>query len=399
MRSLTDLESRAAAQLRALVGDCALLQPTATALSKSIIDAIAPFRAYLADNGVHDYRSQAKGPAAKRLVAAQYLTPYGLVPTQASLYRPETKDGDPRLWFGQLPQYANADDILAVFVFSDQLQIVNLSNSDLHHVDFDSQESRSRPDVEFLNEIRNVRNAASGRLLHSLRKHAGNWIPAQGHGDTAVGRTVESLIGVAINSSRSPDFDGVEVKAKRYRAGRSKTRRTLFAKTPLWPECRYRSSGELLRAFGYQRENIERLYCQINHGRLNSQGLRLRVDPFGDLLYVQAGMPEEHDAVVWYFDTLRDALREKHNETFWVDVATREGPTGNEEFRLVGVTHTRKPYATRLPELITRDLVTVDFLIKELESGGVKDKGYLFKLHHDGLGELFPTPETYSFAV
>ena len=73
----------------------AFLVPTPTGYEKSIMDAIGPVRELLKDEGIHDYEAQEQGPSAKVMWPAFFVTADGLVETEASLYRPVTKKGDP----------------------------------------------------------------------------------------------------------------------------------------------------------------------------------------------------------------------------------------------------------------------------------------------------------------
>ena len=73
------------------------IQITETGLKKSILGATAPVRAYLKEKGVHDYEIQQQGPEHKRVIDTYILTEGDLHLTKTSLYRPVTKNGDPRL--------------------------------------------------------------------------------------------------------------------------------------------------------------------------------------------------------------------------------------------------------------------------------------------------------------
>lgn len=77
--------------------DAALLVPTATGLEKSIMDATEGLREYLLEAGYHDYSKQAQGTAAKVSRDVFFVGPSALERSTASLYRPETKSGDPRI--------------------------------------------------------------------------------------------------------------------------------------------------------------------------------------------------------------------------------------------------------------------------------------------------------------
>ena len=101
--------------------------PTETGLAKSILDAHVLVRDYLSAKAIHDYEGQVQGPAGKRRVPATVVTPRGLVESFASLYRPETKGGDPRIWVGRLGEHAVAGNVVALVAVGDRLVVVNLS--------------------------------------------------------------------------------------------------------------------------------------------------------------------------------------------------------------------------------------------------------------------------------
>tara|TARA_R110002049_G_scaffold216687_1_gene388136 strand:+ start:1951 stop:2190 length:240 start_codon:yes stop_codon:yes gene_type:complete len=52
----------------------ALIQPTETALKKSIIDATGPVRNFLRQNNIHNYNHQDQGPKNKVLLNSAILT-------------------------------------------------------------------------------------------------------------------------------------------------------------------------------------------------------------------------------------------------------------------------------------------------------------------------------------
>ena len=420
MRTLTARETLAADQLRQFVGDHAYLNPTGNGLTKAIMDATKPLRSFLAAAGFHDYETQPQGDQAKRVEVCRVLSEGRVIETQVSLYRPITKSGDPRIWISGLREWADADDMLAVFVLEDALCVLNLSNHDLGTLSHLPIDTAGRADLDLLQHIKNQRNSSAVELRLKLGRIAGLWIPAVGSGDTAVGRTIETAMGISMNSSTMPDFRGIELKTKRTKLKGSKNRTTLFSQVPDWKRSPCSGSLELLNRFGYKRDGIDRLYCQIDYGQHNSQGLVLELDARIDALLVLAEPPtttaggsrnpglapvfksgganaQDETACLWDLEKLRMRLREKHAETFWIDVDARTDSNGNEEFRLRRATHTKSPFVNRFEELVRRRIITVDFLIKRLASGSAKDKGYLFKLKPDNLSELFPEPDQYSF--
>ena len=77
--------------------DATLIVPTPNGLDKSILDATEEVRTYLAEKGFHDYSQQRQGPADKVVREAFFVQPGALEATRVSLYRPVTKNGDPRI--------------------------------------------------------------------------------------------------------------------------------------------------------------------------------------------------------------------------------------------------------------------------------------------------------------
>jgi hypothetical protein len=105
-----------------------------------------------------------------------------------------------------------------------------------------------------------------------------------------------------------------------------------------------------------------------------------------------------NEVVVWRLEKLRARLAEKHPETFWVK-AKAISHTDGEYFHYVEVTHTRSPITSYIESLIEVGHVTVDYTLSEKPNGRVRDHGYLFKIHPDKLGSLFPSRKIYQLAA
>lgn len=103
------------------------LVPTDTGLAKSIMDAHGQLVGYFRQSGLHDYGSQQKGTEAKVQVTTWIVKKDRLVGTKTSLYRPETKTGDPRLWISELGKHAKAGNLLVLLVHDSELYVVNTS--------------------------------------------------------------------------------------------------------------------------------------------------------------------------------------------------------------------------------------------------------------------------------
>lgn len=79
------------------------------------MDAIGPVRDLLKDEGIHDYEAQEQGTSSKVMWPSYFVASDGLIETEASLYRPTTKKGDPRIWFKNLRKYCRPKNLLQLY--------------------------------------------------------------------------------------------------------------------------------------------------------------------------------------------------------------------------------------------------------------------------------------------
>ena len=387
MRELTELEQANATYLSGQDIEFSFLFPTPTGLDKSIMDAVSPLRDYLLRKGIHDYAEQAQGQNNKVCLDAVLVGASGVCMSVASLYRPNTKKGDPRIWFSQLKSQVSPNDLLAIVARGKVLYALNLTSP--------SYRQREASDKEFaliVSELRPTREVGgiASELLAKMQGIAqAGFIPAECLGDTAIGRTLESALGLAINSSPLPDYKGIEIKSKRRE---SNTRKALFAKVPDWDISSLKSFREFLDAYGYERAGLRRLNCTVSALQRNPQGLELAVD-YGLNLLLENGKKEgrlQNSILVWMLSTLQEKLSEKHKETFWVSAETRM-IAGREAFLFKSVEYTRSPRIYQFSDLLAAGLITVDHLIKE-KGTSAHERGPLFKINKTGFQLLFPAP-------
>ena len=289
-----------------------------------------------------------------------------------------------------MTSYASPNDILGILAFDRVLYVINITKLDLHAL---IQNDGDNPLKEIVNTIYNNSNEVSLELLGLLNKIAARGpIPAMLNADTAVGRTLETLLGIDINSSRNPDYKGIELKSFRTKR---KNRKTLFAQVPDWSISKFKSSEEILQEFGYQRGEDFKLYCTVSTLSRNSQGLILKVDSVVRQLLENSNNPNVNDFAAWSLDFLHQRLVKKHNETFWI-AADSILIDGKEHFQYKKVEHTKKPIVSQFDLLLEQGIITLDHLIKRTTSGGVSEKGPLFKIKPDAVGLLFPPSRLYS---
>ena len=244
--------------------------PTETGLHKSIMDATEDFRNFLSEGGIHNFKEQKQGTDHKRLVETVLVSENIIHHTKTSLYRPETKKGDPRLWIYELNKYASSGDLLAFLISKDKLIVINCSNSKLNEL------------VELLNSEMGVLSfSASDASIELLQKlehiSSKGFIKSMRSGDTGVGYTLESLLGITANSSKNPDYKGIEIKSSRSR----NTKDVLFSMVPKWELSNLKSGDEIVNKRGRpnpEHNNLKTIFHTIRGDRENNWGLKLKVD-------------------------------------------------------------------------------------------------------------------------
>lgn len=360
--------------------DYGLLSITQTGLDKSIMDAIGSLRTYFKDHQYHNYDEQLQGTIYKALNPCVLVIANNDYQDQkVSLYRPETKKGDPRIWVYGLKNHTKAGDEIALIVDKGILYIFNISELDLS-------------ENQILSQIINDYEAIAQELLERLQSLSRNGpLKAIKSGDTAIGMTIEQALGIAANSSPYPDYKGIELKSARL--NKTPNRTTLFAQVPEWSISPLKSSKEIVDKYGYPRDGDLKLYCTLSANKYNSQGLGFEIDFNNDLL----NEIHERDGhiVSWLGQILRNKLLEKHRETFWIKANTHVD-NGEEYFTLTSIVHTKNPLANQFLLLMEQGIITMDHLIKRKNmTGNASEKGPLFKIKPQHLALLFPEPKEY----
>lgn len=377
----------------------AFLVPTPTGYQKSIMDATIPLREMLRETGIHNYVEQKQGPEFKELVKTYFLTPDRMIETEASLYRPITKQGDPRIWFYNLKQYCVPCNLLAVLANKGNLYVLNLSNEEI------VKSMNSGFISEVIQQFVDDDNAIAKELLAKIQEiHNRGFLPSITVGDPGVGDTLENALGISRNPSKLPDYKGIELKASRtvtYNKPKTNNRVNLFTQVPDWANSRGMDRVKLLDTYGYwaeQKDGSQRfdLNCTLRANVPNPQGLYLEVDVdnnFSLNYYTKDDVVRRYVAQ-WSFLLLKQRLLEKHKETFWVKT-TSKIENGQEYFRYDKIVHTKNPNASLFPQLIDEGIITVDYIMHRKENGTVRDHGFPFKIFPKDLDLLFPEPKTY----
>ena len=361
---------------------------TPTGLAKGILDATAPMRAYFLENSIHNYEKQLQGQENKQIKTACVLTEGTQFFTKVSFYRPNTKKGDPRMWIYGLGSYTEGNDIHVLFWYENTLYSINIT-----HIDIEKRYESviNTPIKEILKAIYQEGNTISEELLGRFRAVKGQWFESEVVADTGIGRTIETFLGIKMNSDKTPDYKGIELKS--HREKRSSKKNVLFTQSPDWDISKMKSGREIVEKYGYFNEDGFKTYqntvqCSVP----NSQMLFLNVNHVNELLELQKESKKVEDVAAWRLIKLHQRLQVKHRETFWIEVEN-EMNGGKEYFRYKQIEHTKNPNIGQFDVLLEQNFITVDLLLCRPSGHG---DTYSFKIKKKGMPLLFPESVIYN---
>lgn len=384
MRDLTDFELENVGFLTRHGIDYGLLEPTGTGLGKSILDATDEYRAFLGRQGIHNFDTQGQGGNAKKTLPAHILLPDGrVIEAPATVYRPNSKNGDPRVWFSKLRRYCSPNDILVSLWSEERVWVLNATQ-----VQFSKAATALPIYRSVLQPLVSEREAVFNELLEMLQGlSARGFIPTIKQGDTAVGHLLETELGIKANSRKIPDYKGVELKSTR---AKKPTLLSMFGRVPDWDISTLKSSQQILDQFGYLRGNDRQLFCTVSAKNWNSQGLRLEVDEEAVLLHETSNRDDVPNVASWRLQRLYDALESKHADTFWIKAESCRDSAG-ESIHFQTVVQTTRPILQQFAPMLSAGSITVDHLISR-RGTRVREQGPLFRINQSHFHQLFPHP-------
>lgn len=243
---------------------------------------------------------------------------------------------------------------------------------------------------DVLNAIYNEGNSVSEELLNHFRAVRDQWFEAEVTADTGIGRTIETFLGISMNSDKTPDYKGIELKS--HRDKRSSKKNVLFTQTPDWDLSKLKSGREIVEKYGYINAKGFKTYQNtVQCAPPNSNMLYLNVDHVNELLELQAEKKNIEDIAVWRLVKLHQRLQTKHRETFWIEVEN-ELSDGKEYFRYKQIEHTKNPNVGQFDILLEQNIITVDLLLCRPSGHG---DTYSFKIKKKGMPLLFPESKLY----
>jgi hypothetical protein len=194
-----------------------------------------------------------------------------------------------------------------------------------------------------------------------------------------------------MNSERTPDYKGIELKS--HREKRSSKKNVLFTQTPDWEISALKSGRDIVAKYGYPTDAGAMTYQNtVQCAPPNSQNLFLNVNQARDLLELQAQCRTIEDVAAWRLLKLHERLLTKHHETFWIEVENNK-MDGKEFFRYKEIEHTKNPNVGQFDILMEQNIITLDLLLCRPSGHG---DTYSFKIKKKGMPLLFPESVTYS---
>lgn len=355
------------------------LQPTNTALKKSIIDCVFSVREYFKKNNFHDYALQKQGPNNKIIKDCSIITPEKTIKTKVSLYRPNTKNGDPRIWIYKLNEFCKPNDSISLIIKNNKLFLINLSQNNFNEINNDNENNEIK---DFLKDSKNL-DVIAEELLKKIEEISKLGFIKGKKGDKEVGELLERKLNIKPNSNKTPDYKGIEIKASHT----IKTRNNLFAQVPQFnhPLSKIRKSSEIAEIYGYKQNGISVLRNTTRFSKPNAQGLYFKINYENQILietYKNQDKPK--DFAIWTFKKLHERLEEKHKKTFWVK-AQKKIINNEQYFKYTKIDYTANPNTHLFFDLIEKDIITMDHLIK-----GKKEQGPLFKIFPNNVQKLIP---------
>jgi hypothetical protein len=332
----------------------ALIRMTDTMLKKSIIDASEDFRGILREHNIVDYRNINKGEKIYSPTVIISNPPYGVIERKTSLYRPVTKDGDPRFWVSMLGRNVAPNDLVYFTIRNSNIIAIPLIDYPEFEETiisfFGANNDEEKIVEEFKKKISEVKS--KGWVLS---------VSPDKLNDKDIGETLEREVGVDLNNLPLPDFKGeIEIKGKTLGSG---TKDSLFSMVPDWKISTVNGSNEMALYYGYpdnEYDGYNALFVTVGI-KPNPQGLYLEVDDENYMIHqkcVKNGVIS--DVCSWKFEDIKKKLFDKHPKTMWI-VADGKKINRNYHFKYLKVQYTRGPIFSQFISLVKQGIITFDW--------------------------------------
>ncbi len=202
-------------------------------------------------------------------------------------------------------------------------------------------------------------------------------------GDTGIGYTFETLIGIEENNDKNADFKGIEIKCKRKKDTGKGGKINLFQQSPEWKNKT--SNRNLIRIIGQPGEDgFYRCHSQVTP-KINNLGLWLDMSAPAEINLFK----NISNLGRWPHKTLEKRLMEKHSRAVFIK-AKVTGKGKNQSFHYNELIYCERPLIKNFTDLVEERRIVFEFTMSEKNNGAVRNHGYPWRLSsEDDLPDLF----------
>lgn len=212
------------------------------------------------------------------------------------------------------------------------------------------------------------------------------WIDTMRDGDTGIGYTFETLLGIKENNDQTADFNGIEIKCKGVKEGdrTASGKINLFQAGPTW--LVKSTAKERIRMLGKSGENgLYACHSQVTT-TANNLGLLLQVLSANNKIDLRKN---EGALAYWSFGRLEGRLAEKHSRAAFVKARARQ-IRSKTQYSYEELVYCEKPSIQRFVDLVSRRNIVFEFIMSEEPDGKVRNHGYPWRLiRAEFLDQLF----------
>lgn len=243
--------------------------------------------------------------------------------------------------------------------------------------------------IKHLNQIKTSGQAPVDILLGKLRRlHSRNYLPINGKGSGRYGLSLEHYLSIPQNSSRHPDFMGIELKTKH-----GNTLQTLFSRVP----SRYlacKDKRQLVEKFGYydKKRGRQALYTSFNN---TPDTLGFYLGSRKNRVVINKNKVEILD---YDHSVLEEAVLSKHNETAYISVSVGRLKNGKVGCRFDQLLYCKTPSLFRFMRMADNGDIYLDFTLSE-QDGRIKDHGFLWRVPPDAISNLYQETQLFDLLV
>jgi len=235
------------------------------------------------------------------------------------------------------------------------------------------------------------------------------WIKSLSLGNNGVGITFEKLLGINQNELEIPDYNGIEIKTKRYS---SSSYITLFSSKPEGP--RYHEVERIKDEFGYPHKILKKykvlnnsVYCNTKNKIGVNYYFQLYIDRNLKKIYLMVfnlkGDLIEKE-VYWDFDTLEEKIKRKLTKLVLIKAYSKKDEKTSEEYFKY---HSLKFYHFKdfdtFINLLEKGIIRLNFKLNIITKGDsigkIHDHGTSFDILEKDLYKLYNCYDRYWFGT